>query len=547
MEQLTRRSFMGAAAAGLTMASCASVALADEGASQAEPSWDAEADVLIVGAGFAGTCAAITMQKEGLGTSIVFDVAPEDQAGGNSRVCSQILFTPTDVEGAMTYQRNLNGDYVVDEERLRGWAEGVVANLDWLGEIGCTMVETDILNPEFPEIEGGECAKCYLLDGVPGNSVLWSRLHEISLELGCTYEYDCRIVSLVTDPMTKEVLGVQAEDGRCFRANKGVILACGGFENNPEMMRTYYPVGYPNVGIFGTPWNRGDGITIAQSVGAKLWNMNSFAGPYYGPKLVGDAELPEQFAGTNMLSYAPLSFSTTKDFILIGPDGSRYMNEDTLFMARHGKKWSYGTYVQQPAPGPAWAIIGQESYDAGVPVVNLWAGNGWTSTIGLNPYADNAGYLESGVIVKCETAADIAAATGIPEHRITETLDNYNRYVEEGFDPDFHRGSDVYSYGTTAADPGAEPEIPASELTLMTPPYYIFRFEGAILNSQGGPMRQVDGSVVDVFDNVIPRLYAAGELGAAYPYNYNGGGNIADAIASGRMAAQSASALEARA
>lgn len=545
MEKLTRRTFVysaGLAAAGLAGGMCG-VAGASE-AVEGEPQWDAETDVLVVGAGFAGISAAITVQKEGLGDVLVLEVAPEEEAGGNSRVCSQIVFSPVDVEGALVYQRNLNGDYAIEEPVLQTWADEMVYNLEWLEELGCSMEELDMMNPEFPEVEGGESAKCYLLEGQAGNSVLWRRLHEISCDLGASYEYGVRVARLISDPLSKEVLGVQAEDGKNYRARKGVVLACGGFENDPELLRTYYPVGYPHIGFYGSPWNRGDGIRLAQSVGAKLWHMNNFAGPYFGPKLVREEDKAPEFAEANLLSYSPLAFSTSKDFIYIGPDGKRYTNEDTARTARHGKVWVGGTYAMQVIPSPAWAIVGQQCYDLGAPVSALFPENGWANTLGLNPCDSNDGYLDAGVIVRCESAEDITEATGIPAYRIEETLATYNRYVEDGMDLDFHRGCAVYPYGTSAGDPDAVATTEAYALDPLTPPYYVFRYEGGILNTQGGPQRTEKGEVVDVFDQVIPRLYAAGELGTVYSYNYNGGGNVSDALASGRVAARAVAALE---
>ena len=62
------------------------------------------------------------------------------------------------------------------------------------------------------------------------------------------------------------------------KARKGVVLTCGGFENNQEMIRTYLP-GVPYCYTSGSPYNEGDGIKMAMTVGADLWHMNNYAGP----------------------------------------------------------------------------------------------------------------------------------------------------------------------------------------------------------------------------------------------------------------------------
>lgn len=67
----------------------------------------------------------------------------------------------------------------------------------------------------------------------------------------------------------------------------------------------------------------------------------------------------------------------------------------------------------------------------------------------------------------------------------------------------------------------------------------------AVLNTQGGPRHDVDGGVLKFDGTAVPRLYAAGEMGTIYSYNYNGGGNVSEAMSSGRLAARSVGALQA--
>lgn len=101
---------------------------------------------------------------------------------------------------------------------------------------------------------------------------------EVAADYELPIQYDTRVTELVFDPATKEVVGVTAADGRAYKANKGVILACGGWENSPELMNTYYTCGYPDMAPGGTPYNVGDGLRMAQSVGADLWHMKLLAG-----------------------------------------------------------------------------------------------------------------------------------------------------------------------------------------------------------------------------------------------------------------------------
>ncbi|NTW28243.1 MAG: FAD-binding protein [Coriobacteriia bacterium] len=549
--EVSRRDFLtGAAVVTAGVAATSLIGCSKKTAAAYLPEkWDGEADIVVVGTGGAGLAAAITAQKENLGSVLVLEAAPKGQEGGNTRVCSQIMFMPTPLEAAITYQTNLNGAYVVEPELIKTWATNIGENLTWMKGVGIELTEVPILNPEFPDVAGGkESAHCYCLGGLTGigNSVIWNAMKKAFDDAGATITYDSRVTKLIFDPTTKEVFGVGTKDGRNFKAKKGVVLACGGFENDRELKNTYYAVGFPEIGFFGSPYNRGDGIRMAEAIGAQLWHMNNFAGPYFGPRFVTDKQLPAEMAGSPLLSYAPLGFGTNHDYIFVGLDGRRYINEDTVTLARHGKVWAGGTYVMQRTPTPAWAIVGQKSFTAGAPVSALWAGNGWANTMKLNPSADNAGYLANGTIVKCNTIADIATATKIPVARLTETLTNYNKYVAAQSDPEFHRGEPVYLYGVSPLDtPTPKPAVAAFALEPITAPYYVHLYYGGILNSQGGPKRDTSGGVVGLDGNSIPRLYGSGELGTEYSYNYNGGGNISAAISSGRLAARSVGKLTA--
>jgi aspartate oxidase len=83
--------------------------------------------------------------------------------------------------------------------------------------------------------------------------------------------YETPARQLIQHDVTKEILGVRAERGEkpvCVKARRAVVLTCGGFENNQEMIRNYLP-GVPYCYTSGSPYNEGDGIAMAMSVGAR--------------------------------------------------------------------------------------------------------------------------------------------------------------------------------------------------------------------------------------------------------------------------------------
>ena len=81
-------------------------------------------------------------------------------------------------------------------------------------------------------------------------------------------------------------MGVLTEDGRAFKANKAVVMACGGFEYNQTMMNMANTVGFSGIRGTGGWFNRGDGVKMVQALGAELWNMNNFSGNRIAIKIV---------------------------------------------------------------------------------------------------------------------------------------------------------------------------------------------------------------------------------------------------------------------
>ena len=136
---------------------------------------------------------------------------------------------------------------------------------------------------------------------------------------------------------------------------------------------------------------------------------------------------------------------------------------------------------------------------------------------------------------------------GFDPEAVAATVGFYNECAEQGRDTLFHRGEAMNRFGELISTPGHENDEVATkpfDLVKIEAPYYVIALYGQILNTQGGPKRTAECEIVDATDAVIPRLYGAGEMGCAYPYVYNVGGNVSEAISSGRRSARNAVALE---
>jgi succinate dehydrogenase/fumarate reductase flavoprotein subunit len=554
MAEYSRRGFLALAGIGAATVTGAGLAgcsaSAPTGAAAKNPghlpeSWDVEADIVIVGHGGAGAAAAITCTDEGLGDIFVMDAAPSGQDGGNTKVSANLMMIPDDVEGTVVYQTALNSYHAVEEDLIRAWAKNLCGNKDWLEGLGITIKPSTAYSPEFPEIKGSEYCKTYFVDGVYAKNSLWNALVAQEEALGVSISFDTRALKLYRDPLTNEVQGVYAEKGGKalnVKARKGVILSCGGFENNEAMLRSYLGTGQSKHPL-GTPFNRGDGFGMVAPFGAQLWHMNNAAGTMIATAGMG---LDAPNATSTGFGYAALPLHS---YVFVGADGRRFMYEETAGNTRHGKKLEGGVYADLPVPEGAWAVFDQTFFD-NMPIASpVETKIGWASNVDGFVATDNKGYMEAGVIVGGDTPEALAKAIGVPPSALAKTLESYNSNAADGVDPEYHRGETVY--GSVApmgsheeAESGEQPiAVKPFALAPINPPYYATPIRGCIYNTQGGPKRNGEGQVLDYEDQPIPRLYAAGEFGAIYSYMYNGGGNVSDAIASGRAAARHAGAL----
>ncbi|MEY8315493.1 FAD-binding protein [Adlercreutzia muris] len=531
---------LGTAALGLAACSVPETPQAEPLGSTGEPqttknmpeTWDFAADIIVIGSGGAGLAAGIA-GCQSASSVILLEVSPEEECGGNTRVSGNIIMVPDSVEKGVTYQTNLNGGYIVDPDIVHAWSQGLVDNLPWLTDLGYEMVFAKFASPEFPSVEGGDGIKTYIVNPATGMKT-WDALYEAAEDAGVEMHFDTRATDLVYDTLTNEVFGVIA-DGVSYKANKGVILACGGFENNPAMVRDYFPnTGCSQSFFFGCPYNVGDGFKMVMDIGADLWHMNAFAG--------GGVGLRIQSAESGLAS---LPAFKTKEFIYVDGEGNRFMYEETADHNRHGKVKERGVWPLITVPDNSHVILGQGLVDAGPVVDPTGFGIGWSnvhpSYIGAT---DNDAFMDLGILVKGDTIEELAEKLGYNPATLAATIEEYNADIAQGTDGKFHRGEEVlddYFFDAGASSVGygegaSQVSIEAFDLVPIKGPFYALDLSYGMLNSQGGPRKTVNGEVLDTKGNTIPRLYAAGEFGAPYPYMYNGGGNVSDAIASGRIA-----------
>ncbi len=124
--------------------------------------------------------------------------------------------------------------------------------------------------------------------------------------------------------------------------------------------------------------------------------------------------------------------------------------------------------------------------------------------------------------MKGDTVAELAANLSMPPENLTNSIDTWNRHCQAGRDAEFGRS-------------------PLELVPLDEPPFFAIKLFPGGSNTQGGPRRNGRAQVLNPFGEPIPGLYAAGECGSVFGMLYPaGGGNLAECIAFGRIAAENA-------
>ena len=368
-----------------------------------------------------------------------------------------------------------------------------------------------IVTPEYPEYNaiGGDTVVEWFVHKGMFDSALWKTIRAAVEKRSDAIDvwFGSPATHMVQDPVTKTVVGVEIERGGekvLVHARNGVVLACGGFENNPEMIQDY--LGAARLVPFGTLYNKGDGIRFGREVGADMWHMDAYesigilAGNTWA---TDDGRLAFE---VNPETGKPLSLESGDygigSVILVGDDGSRFIDEHSE--NRHGHMYNCGVWRLPVANWAPHLIFDQAQYD-------VFEADGYL--------------LESRMdkITSAATPEELAEKIGANPEVLARTIADFNSFAENGRDYQFNRAAD--SMRAFAGDV-----------------YYAAEFRSGILNTQGGPRRNGRSEVLGVDGQPIPHLFSAGELGGICAFQYNSGGNLGECMVSGKAAGIGAAA-----
>ena len=486
-------------------------------------------DVLVVGAGNAALCAALSAREAGVEVTVL-EAAPVAERGGNTTYTAgamrvvyngvedirQLVPELTDEEventdfGTYDESRFFEDmaritEYRADPDLVEVLITRSFDTLDWMREKGV----------RFLPIYGRQAFKVggkfkfwggLTVETAGGGPGLIEFLTEACERQGIEILYDTRAVELLRSDARIEGVKVR-HDGhvRSIRAG-AVVLATGGFEANTEWRTRYLGPGWDLAKVRGTRFNVGDGIRMALDIGASpagnwsgshavAWDMNA---PEFGDVRIGD--------GFSKLSY-PFG-------VMVNARGERFLDEGADF-----RNYTYAKYGKEILKQPhqmAWQI-----FDAKV----------------THLLRDEYRIREVST-VKADSLGKLAERMeGVDAAGLLATLERYNDAVDTDvpFDPNVLDGR-----GTRGIDP---PKTNWAN-RLDEPPYEAFLTTCGITFTFGG-LRVVPNraAVLDVDGREIPGLFACGELvGGLFYFNYPGGTGLTSGSVFGRIAGIEAAA-----
>jgi fumarate reductase flavoprotein subunit len=488
-----------------------------------------DADVVVVGAGGAGMTAAITAAAEGK-TVVILEsqsmvggnsvratggmnagktVYQDENEFGESAGVEKTLKTAAEKyadnetitalaktvsEQWAAYQANptgyfdsvelmeldtmIGGKGINDPELVETLCANSADAIDWLDEHGITLHNVSSFG-------GASVKRIHRPVNAEGKTVsvgsyMIPLLQENCEKAGVKMMLDTTATEILTDANGAAV-GVKATgaSGETVTVNaKAVVLASGGFGANLDMVVKYKPE-LKGFMTTNAPGIQGQGIEMAQAIGAATVDMDQIQ------------IHPTVEANTAALITEGLRGDGA---ILINEEGQRFIDEvgtrDVVSAAEIAQTGSY-----------SWLVVDQAMADA-------------SSVI--------QGYIKKGYTVTGATYEELGKAMGVDAAAFAETMEKWNGYVEAKNDPDFGR--------TSFANP------------LNTAPYYAVKVTAGVHHTMGGLKINANTEVLNEKGEVIPGLFAAGEVtGGVHGANRLGGNAVADFTVFGRIAGAAAS------
>lgn len=487
-----------------------------------------ETDIVVVGGGNAALCAALAARESGARV-VVLERAPREECGGNTRFTSGSLrFAFSGLEELRTVALDLTeaeletmdfGHYSVDEffddmfnvtsyrtdtalcDKL---VNSSLPTMQWLAAKGVRFLPK--LSQSYKD--GGKIRFTggVVLEAHGGGDGLIARQTAVLVAAGVPIHYGARAVELLFDG--NRVHGVRVKTGGAIHdvRARAVVLACGGFEANPEWRSRYLGAGWDIVKVRGSRFNTGDGLRMALDIGAAPF------GNWTGCHSVGwDANAPEfgdlEVGALFQKHSYPIG-------IMINAHGRRFVDEGAdLRQMTYAK---YGRVVMEQPGQFAWQVFDAKVIEHLRPEYRIRR----VTKVTAQSLAELASKLE-----------------GVNGKVFLEEVEAFNRAVDTSvpFNPAIRDGRAARGL-----------VVPKSNWanTVDQPPFEAYQVGCGITFTFGGLRIDPDtGGVLDTDLARIPGLYAAGEMvGGVFCFNYPGGTGLMSGAVFGRIAGAAAGA-----
>ena len=454
-------------------------------------------DVVVVGAGIAGLCAANRAAQQGLKVAVLERGADERYlcnsrySGGVLHIACHNAKDPAEKLLAVI-QDATSGK--ADAQLARALATTAGRAIDWLRDEGAKYIrvgnivwQQHVLAPPRPIVAG--------LDWRGRGPDVTLRQLVANLEKRGGKMFRLPAVAL----MEKEGRCIGVEAGKAsapqhFRA-RAVVLADGGYQGNPALVREHMGIDFTKVKTRGAGTGVGDGLRMAQAMGAQLSELKYF----YGHMLSRDS-----FTNDRVWPYPQLDELGTVGMV-VNDAGERFVDEG------QGGVFVANTIARLANPLSAWALFDHA----------IWEGPGRAARIPANPQLANAG----GTIIRANSLLELAAKTGISAERLELTVSAYNHALA--------------SAQTASLTPprSAQPIVP---LPIAQPPYYAVPLCAGMTYTFGGIFTDGDARVMSTRGAPIAGLYAVGATTGGLEGGAGGGyvGGLIKGVAFGMRAAE---------
>ena len=461
--------------------------------------WDAVYDVIVVGFGGAGAGAA-RFAADNNAHVLLIDSAPEGHEGGNTRYAGGAFAWSDNFDDLREYYKQTYYPFKYDPKDLDAFVNNVLKMKEYSQKYFGIEAQYTGRRPqgEYPEYKHAETMRSQSMTAGMYNGGFWKLLRKKVYERLDKIDvwFESPAQHLIQDPNTKTILGVQIKHqgiNRNVAARNGVVLSCGGFENNQDMVQTF--LGQGSLAPIGTLYNQGKGIDLAVEAGARLWHMSNYDSHGFSLR---EGQPREKFA--YMINWKSLFNGS---IFVAGDDGTRYYREDEE--DRHGYKYNHGNWIMQPNQNHPHIIMDQKQFEQLA-----------------NDDSDKAEQIKSLITyaIKAETIAELADKIAAP--KLAEAVSDFNFLVNEK-KRDMFLNRKIETMRAFGAGP-----------------YYAIPICHNILHTHGGARRNENCEVLDMENNVIPHLYEAGELGDIFATKYIGANSIADLLISGKIAGENA-------